>query len=265
MISFAAAKAFDGVADSYDALFTHSVIGRAQRRQVWAKLLDAFPVGARILELNCGTGEDASYLAEKGRSVVACDASPLMIQVARRRKALGNSVNPEFLNLANEDLGLMGAQKPFDGAFSNFSGLNCLADLRPFASNLATLVKPGSPVLLCLWSRVCVTEFFWYLLHGQPKKACRRFAGKSAAKVGGLIIPVAYPTVGAIRRAFSPWFHLRSRCAVGLFVPPSYVEQWMSKHPKILRALERLDRKVADWPIFRDAGDHVLLELVRCN
>ena len=154
------------------------MIGRAQRRRVWTKLLTAFPRGSRILELSCGTGEDARYLVQQGRSVVACDASPLMIQVAKRRSPSGTSANLEFLHLANEDLGFMPGDRPFDGAFSNFSGLNCLDDLRPFASNLAALVKSGSPVLLCLWTRVCVAEFFWYLLHGQPRKACRRFPGK---------------------------------------------------------------------------------------
>jgi SAM-dependent methyltransferase len=261
----AAATAFDRVADSYDEIFTRSMIGRAQRGQVWSRLLGAFPSGSRILELNCGTGEDARYLARRGRSVVACDASPLMIQVAKRSSGSQISENLEFLKLANEDLGLMPSDKPFDGAFSNFSGLNCLDDLRPFARNLAALVKPGSPVLLCLWSRVCVAEFFWYLLHGQRRKACRRFSGKTTAKVGGETIRVAYPTVKTVRRAFSPWFELRSRCAVGLFVPPSYVEQWMSKHPKILARLERLDRMCINWPIFRDVGDHALLEFVRCN
>ena len=265
MITFAAATAFDGVADSYDEAFTYSMIGRAQRSKVWAKLLAAFPRGSHILELNCGTGEDARYLVERGRSVVACDASDSMIQVAKRRSPLGDSANLEFLHLANEDLGFMPSEKLFDGAFSNFSGLNCLADLRPFASNLAGLVKPGGAVLLCLWSRVCVAEFFWYLLHGQARKACRRFPGKATAKVGDVTIAVAYPTIRNVRRAFSPWFRLRSRNAVGLFVPPSYVEQWMSKHPKILAGLERLDGVSSSWPIFRDAGDHVLLELVRCN
>jgi ubiquinone/menaquinone biosynthesis C-methylase UbiE len=263
--NFAAATAFDGVADSYDEVFTYSTIGQAQRRKVWAKLLAAFPRGSRILELNCGTGEDARYLVERGRSVVACDASHSMIQVAKRRSTSGANANVEFLNLANEDLGFMPSQELFDGAFSNFSGLNCLVELRPFASNLAALVKPSGPVLLCLWSRVCVAEFFWYLLHGQPRKACRRFSGKTTAKIGAATIPVTYPTVSSVRRAFSPWFELRSRYAVGLFVPPSYVERWMSKHPKILARLEQLDQVSAEWPMFRDAGDHVLLELVRCN
>src|SRR6202045_1576480 len=139
VITLAAATAFDGVAESYDEVFTHSMIGRAQRRKVWAKLLAAFPRGSRILELNCGTGEDARYLVERGRSVVACDASHSMIQVAKRVNPWGDSANLEFLQRANEDLGFMPNERFFDGAFSNFSGLNCLADLRPFASNLAGL------------------------------------------------------------------------------------------------------------------------------
>ena len=67
----AAAVAFDRVASSYDELFTHTAIGRAQRKQVWEKLLAAFPPGSRILELNCGTGEDARFLAARhpGREI----------------------------------------------------------------------------------------------------------------------------------------------------------------------------------------------------
>src|SRR3984893_19402209 len=114
VITLAAATAFDGVADSYDEVFTHSMIGRAQRRKVWAKLLAAFPRGSRILELNCGTGEDARYLVERGRSVFACDASHSMIQVAKRRSRSAASANLEFLNLANEDLGFMPSQELFD-------------------------------------------------------------------------------------------------------------------------------------------------------
>src|ERR1700731_1445436 len=179
VITLAAATAFDGVAESYDEVFTYSMIGRAQRRKVWARLLAAFPRGSRILELNCGTGEDARYLVERGRSVVACDASHSMIQVAKRLSPSGADANLDFLNLANEDLGFIPSHRLFDGAFSNFSGLNCLADLRPFATNLAALVKPGGAVLLCLWSRVCVAELFWYFLHGELRKACRRFPGKA--------------------------------------------------------------------------------------
>jgi ubiquinone/menaquinone biosynthesis C-methylase UbiE len=262
----AAATAFDRVAHSYDDVFTRSVIGRAQRNQVWQRLLAAFSPGARILELNCGTGEDARFLAQKGRSVVACDASSVMIEVAQGRGKLeAGSAGIEYRQLANEDLSALLGQEAFDGAFSNFSGLNCVADLQPVARNLARLVKPGGRALICVWSRVCVAELAWFLLHGQGGKACRRLSGKAAARVGGVTIEVIYPTVRTVRRVFSPWFRLESHSAVGLFVPPSYVESWARKHDKLCARLEKLDQVFSSFPMFRVAGDHVLLEFVRCD
>jgi ubiquinone/menaquinone biosynthesis C-methylase UbiE len=262
----AAAAAFDRIAGSYDELFTRTSIGRVQRSQVWPKLLKAFQPGTRILELNCGTGEDARFLAQRGRSVLACDASSVMLEVAEGRGRLeagGTSVR--YLQIANEDLGQLSDQGSFDGAFSNFSGLNCLTDLKDVARDLASLVKPGGRVLICLWSRICILELVWFLLHGQPGKAFRRLSGRSEARIGGLTIKVAYPAVPAVRRAFSSWFRLESRSAIGLFVPPSYVEQWIRKHERTLVRLGALDRLFSEWPVLRDVGDHVLLEFVRCD
>jgi 2-polyprenyl-3-methyl-5-hydroxy-6-metoxy-1,4-benzoquinol methylase len=261
-----AAASFDRIAPVYDDLFTRTVIGRAQRKQVWNRLLHAFPPGGRILELNCGTGEDAAFLATRGHHVVACDASPAMIQIATQRASqheCGSSV--EFQCLANEQLSALSVRGPFDGALSNFSGLNCVADLSPVAHNLAALVKPGGPLLLCIWSRVCLSEILWYLLHGQAAKAFRRLSGQSTATVAGTKISVFYPTVRKLRRIFYPWFRLVSRCAVGLFVPPSYVEQFVSRYPWVIDQSQRLDMLFADWPILRGAGDHVLLEFARCR
>ena len=262
----AAGMAFDRVASSYDKLFTHTAIGWAQRKQVWRKLASTFPLGSRVLELNCGTGEDARFLARRGRTVVACDTSAAMIAVARRPGPSERGlINLEFLHLANEELGALPGEGQFDGAFSNFSGLNCVADLKGVAENLARLVKPGGRVLLCVWGRVCVAEVLWYLLHGQAKKAVRRFSGKTTARLGELTIPVYYHSVGEMRRSFSPWFQLRSRRAVGFFVPPSFIEGAIGKYGKMLAGLGGLDRLCGAWPVVRDAGDHMLLEFERCN
>jgi ubiquinone/menaquinone biosynthesis C-methylase UbiE len=259
-------KAFDRVAASYDELFTRTVIGQAQRKQVWKRLLGAFAAGDRVLELNCGTGEDATFLAARGRRIVACDGSTEMIKVANTRaqqEAAGAEVS--FQHLSNEELRLLPLCKPFDGAYSNFSGLNCVPDLQSVARDLALLVRPGGRVLICVWSRVCIGELVWYLLHGETKKAFRRFFGTALARVGGLTIKVSYPTVSDVQRDFAPWFALNDRCAIGLFVPPSYVESWARKHSAIIRYLETMDGLFAEFPVLRDCGDHVLLEFTRCQ
>jgi ubiquinone/menaquinone biosynthesis C-methylase UbiE len=263
----AAAAAFDEIASSYDEQFTHTAIGRAQRGQVQDRLLGAFWPGSRILELNCGTGEDARFLAKRGRSVVACDASAAMISVAKSRRpdeSMRGGV--EYLQIATENLDVLTAKKLlFDGAFSNFSGLNCVADLKPVACSLAKLIRPQGRVLLCVWSRMCIAEVLWYLLRGQPATAFRRLSGKASARLGERTIPVFYPAVREVRGCFAPWFRLSSRRAIGLFVPPSYADGVISKHKELLKRLESLDRRCAKWPILRDAGDHMLLEFVRCN
>ena len=262
----AAAAAFDRVAHNYDELFTRSAIGRAQRRQVWTRLFFAFQPGQQILELNCGTGEDARFLVQRGISVTACDASPVMIDVAKHQSRFTpDSAKLEFLRLATEDLDLLADRPLFDGAFSNFSGLNCLDDLASVAFNLATLVKPGSRVLLCLWSRACLFEILWHALNGQLFKAFRRFSPRPAASIAGVKIPVAYFTAREVRRSFSPWFAFEKLCAIGLFVPPSYAEPWMRRHEKLLARLEVLDQFCTHWPLLRNVGDHMLLEFVRCN
>jgi ubiquinone/menaquinone biosynthesis C-methylase UbiE len=85
-IQHAAATAFDSVAPRYDELFTSTPVGRFQRMVIWKQAVKAFRPGSRVLELNCGTGQDAIFLARSGIVVTACDASPEMIKQARIRK-----------------------------------------------------------------------------------------------------------------------------------------------------------------------------------
>jgi ubiquinone/menaquinone biosynthesis C-methylase UbiE len=258
--TYGARAAFDRMAESYDAVFTRSIIGRAQRNVVWEALKRAFQPGDNILEVNCGTGEDAQFLASRGISVLACDASPGMIQIAKRR---GKSDDPaaslQFRVLPNEDLHRL-SNLTFDGALSNFSGLNCVADLPQVATDLGRLVKNGGTAVVCVSSRLCLWEVIWYSARTNFKKAFRRVFGATVGQLDGISVPVWYPTVRTIRQVFSPWFRLRSIRAVGLFVPPSYVEAWARKHRTMLALLERMDRMCANWPILRVLGDHVLLE-----
>jgi len=260
-----ASAIFDGLAESYDELFTRSSIGRAQRGIVWNAMESAFPAGSRILELNCGTGEDAFFLSRRGVSVVACDASPRMIQVAQRRKsAEAPESSVEFRILRTEDIGQLQSSAPrFDGVLSNFSGLNCVENLRPVASDLANLTKPGASTLICLSSRFCLWEILWFALHASLRKASRRLPGAGIAHVGGQSVRVWYPAIRGVRRAFAPWFRMKSLAAVGLAVPPSYVKSSAIAHPTIMSKLENFDRAFGRFPFLRAVGDHVLFHFER--
>jgi ubiquinone/menaquinone biosynthesis C-methylase UbiE len=259
-----ASAAFDRMAYSYDSTFTKSVIGRAQRRVVWDALKKAFHSGDRVLELNCGTGEDALFLASRGVSVTAYDASPRMIEVAETRKSTrASNAQVQFGVLRNENLAYLAPLARFDGAFSNFSGLNCMENVRDVAMNLARLIRPEGRVLVCVSTRSCLWEIVWYAAQGNFGKAFRRVRGSAIAQLDEIAVPVWYPTIQQMRRMFSIWFRLQSIRAVGLFVPPSYVEQYARGHRKLLAVTEKMDRIFAAWPLLRAVGDHVLLEFER--
>lgn len=255
-----AAAAFDRIAQDYDQKFTDSLIGRAQREAVWKVLTTTFRTNDNILELNCGTGEDAIFLGGNGISVFALDASRQMIARAQQRlQHIAPQLPVVFCELPTERIGELRPDIQFDGAFSNFSGLNCISDLRAVASSLTYLVKPDGRLVLCLSTRFCLIEILYYLARGQWRKALRRCKGHTKVTVDGVEFAVYYPTIRQICQSFAPDFRLYSCTGVGVAVPPSYLETWACNHPRIFLLLRRLERLLAAIPVFRSTGDHILL------
>jgi ubiquinone/menaquinone biosynthesis C-methylase UbiE len=259
-----AGRAFDSIAESYDSLFTDSVIGRSQRTAVWKETEGVFRAGDRVLELNCGTGEDALFLAGKGISVIACDASVRMIEQARVRKAdEAPLASVEFHALCTEHLDKLPAGLRFDGVFSNFSGLNCVEDLSQTSRLLADRVDKGAQLLLCLSTRFCMWEILHYLFCAELRKAFRRCGGVTETKLGQQSLVVYYPTLHSIQRSFGPMFRLCSVTGIGIAVPPSYLEEWAHRNPRLFRICETIDLLLCRLPGIRMLGDHMLLHLER--
>ncbi len=143
------AHAFDAAAPFYDATFTRTRLGRWLRAAVWERLDGLFSTGDRVLELGCGTGEDAIWLARRGMRVYATDAAPAMLATARvKAEAAGvaNVIELATLDLAQPERSAVYNAAPgsFDGVLSNFGGLNCVADRRPVAELLGRLTPGGS-------------------------------------------------------------------------------------------------------------------------
>lgn len=260
------AAPFDEAASRYDQVFTNSAIGQAQRFSVWEELAKTFHAGDQILEIGCGTGVDACYLAERGVRVLACDSSPKMIAVATRR--LRESPRSELVQpqvLAAEQIGSLRGQRLFDGAFSNFGVLNCVADLKSLAEDLAVLLRPGAAVLLCWMGPFCLWETLWYLLQGKPAKALRRIRreGITTRVDGGTTATVYYPSVRRMGCMFAPHFSIKFIKGVGVSVPPSYLEPFASRLPRLLNAAVLADRILGRSAGIRLLSDHILIRMVR--
>jgi SAM-dependent methyltransferase len=258
----AAAQAFDAIAERFDERFTPWLSVTAQRRAVRGALESAFPPGARLIEIGGGTGEDALWLLQRGRQVLLTDPSPLMVRIAAAK--FGDLPGARTEICAAEDLADLAARTEtlFDGAFSNFAALNCVHHLGPFAHGLARLLRPGAPALLVIFGRVCPGEWLVETLRGRSRNAFRRIAvGDQPARLGGREFTVRYHRRRDLERVMTPWFRPAGRLGVGVFVPPSAAEPWISRHPGMLHALETLDRGLAG--ALAPFGDHILYRFVR--
>src|SRR6185369_17947126 len=139
--------AFDEMAGTYDATFTDTQVGRALREIVWSRLEQTFLPPKRILELGCGTGEDALRLARSGVQVVATDPSAGMIQVARAKAAAGNCAQRiEFRCLGMQEIRSFAPGEMFDGVLSNFGAVNCVPNLQALVADVAGRLRPGAPL-----------------------------------------------------------------------------------------------------------------------
>ena len=258
----AAALAFDSIAEDFDERFDSWRSVEAQRRAVRRGLVAAFPVGSRLIEIGGGTGSDALWMADHGRDVLMTDAAPAMVAAAstkcggRVRTAVAAA--EEMARLADE----LHGEPRFDGAYSVFSGLNCVGDLHSFGRGIARLLRPGAPLMLVVFGTWCPGEMIVENLRGRPGNALRRFRRSDVpARLNGLEFAVRYHRRKDLERALGPWFCLEARQGVGVFVPPSAAEPWISRHPRLLRMLEALDL-VAGRPLAPFA-DHILYKFVR--
>ena len=259
-----AAEAFDAIAEAFDDRFGSWLSVAAQRRAVRAELLAAFPNGARVLEIGGGTGEDASWLIHHGRDVLLTDPSPTMVRVAAAKLTPLGASTP--VALAAEDLSHLADkhEPPFDGAYSNFAALNCVRDLSSVARGLARLVRPHAAIVLVVFGVCPPGEWIVEAARGNPRAMFRRASrGDVRARLGGREFFVRYHRAADIARAFAPWFRMTRRRGIGVCVPPSAAEPWMSRHPRLLSLLDRLDR-IVSRP-FAMFGDHVLYRLERTD
>jgi len=252
---------FDGMAESYDEAFTNSPVGRALRDLVWNRLARLYRPAQRILELNCGTGEDAIWLCQRGVKVLATDSSAAMLAIACRKSAQHDcSGQIEFRQLALEQLGELTGLEKFDGLLSNFGGVNCVTDIGGVARQSARLLNPGAILVWVVMGRYVPWEWLWYLFHLDAAKAFRRLKDGGSQWRG---ISVRYPPPATVCADLKPFFRIRSVAPLGLVLPPSYAAGWINRRPALLRVLGRIEGLVHSISPLAWISDHYIIEAER--
>jgi SAM-dependent methyltransferase len=256
-------RAFDGVAAEYDRSNETNPVIRWMRSRTIAAIARAVAPGGHLLDLGCGPGRDAATLAGLGYRVTAIDWSPLMVgQTLQRVTTSGLEGRVCVRHLGIHQLSRLDTG-PFDGAYSDLGPLNCVPDLGAAAASLAEQLRPGGVLVASVIGRFCPWEMALYTAKGNSARATIRFEPDLVAvPLDGQTVWTRYVWPSEFESAFrGAGFRRVALHALGLAVPPPYLEGFAGRHPRLLAMLERLDDTIGGWPVFRNWGDHFLIVL----
>jgi ubiquinone/menaquinone biosynthesis C-methylase UbiE len=257
------AAAFSKQATVFDELYDSNSIIQYKRERVRNHVQKYLQPGSNILELNAGTGEDATYFARQGHTVHATDIAAGMQDVLMQKVAnlgLKDKISNELCSFTSlENLRDKG---PYDLIFSNFAGLNCTSELDKVLYSFAYLLKPRGLVTLVILPSFCLWETL-LAFKGNFKTAFRRFFSRNGvqAQVEGEHFRCWYYHPSYITDRLKDSFDLVGHEGLCTIVPPSYIEHFAEKHAKAYRWLKiQEDKLKSKWP-WRSIGDYYIISL----
>jgi SAM-dependent methyltransferase len=235
-------QSFDNYAINYDEHFTHSMIGKAQRKQVHRHALNnAYFFQKFVLEVNCGTGEDAIWLAKQGAWVHATDISDKMLAIAKQKTL---STDIKLQRIAAQDIGKLSPEK-YQSIFSNFGGLNCLSpqQLEQFKNGCVKLQGYEDQLVIVVMGRKCLWEkiFFTFIKKDKTKANRRLNTNGIDTLIDNSHFKTFYYSPKEIKNLFKKeYYHINTK-PIGFFVPPSYMESYFTKRTFIFKTLRFMD------------------------
>ncbi|MDQ7793095.1 MAG: methyltransferase domain-containing protein [bacterium] len=138
----------EAFSEVYDLIFPP----RPQQQAMLAELADRVPV-ARWLEVACGTGKHALFLARRGMRVTALELDPLMVRRARRAAGRAGLA----IDFRQADMTHPESYRDLEG---RFGGASCLGN------SLAYAVRPGDLELTLEWVGRCLVPGGLFLIQG---------------------------------------------------------------------------------------------------
>lgn len=257
--------AFDAIAAAYDDHFTHSKIGQLQRARVYQylKLILAQQDIHQVLEVNCGTGADALWLAQQGCQVLATDQSSGMVQVATAKVAAAGLTT----KVACQAIDMLSLQeqrttRSYDLIFSNFGGFNCLETkgLEQVLARFQSMLAPKGYLVLVVMPKFCLWETLYFLYKRQFKTAFRRRSktAVAAALDATTSVPTWYYNPKQIITHCPDLQHQFTQ-PIGFLLPPSYLEPWFVNKTNWLTRFHRWELRSPSF--LAPYSDHYLIAL----
>lgn len=253
-------QSFDKIAGTYDIRDNQNAILQWMRGVVHGVYLKHLPPGAKVLELNAGTGVDAVFLTSKGMTVYATDISPEMVNIIRSKvksQKAENKIKAEALSFSEID---KLTETGFEAVVSNFGGLNCINDFSKLSGDLAAKLKPGGKFIAVVMNKYCPWEMFYYAIRIDFKNSFRRLnENGTMAELNGEKVMTFYFSPKQFAKEFEDNFTVEKVYTLGYNTPPPYLIGLYNRLKPIVKLFMKLDEILKGvFPVNR-LGDHFII------
>lgn len=269
------AAARDQMAARWDDLFgSGNPAAAAIRERYFTEATNRFGPGTWILNLGCGTGEDAVALASQGVRVWALDWSPrLLAATEARASAAGVSERVITRRLAPSQAGLLLEDgvppERIDGVLAPWGALNLEADLPATFDALYRLMRPSALLVAGLLNRRSLFGAMGAVADGRVGEGLRRLRGADDAPQSWSVaadlpaLPVHLPSEAELKAIYGTRFALERAEPLGLLTPPAGEGRLGGRAGGLLGRLGRVERALSALPPMRTFSDQTLLVVRR--
>jgi O-antigen/teichoic acid export membrane protein/2-polyprenyl-3-methyl-5-hydroxy-6-metoxy-1,4-benzoquinol methylase len=251
-------KFHDNIAVHYDALLQKNPFSVILRKLFHEILAENKLNNITALDLGCGTGDDAVFLAEHGADVTAVDLSPEMIKEARKKSASRSSKLKIVFECADMESFVENTSgEKYDIIVSNFDAVNYIENTGKFSDNTAHLLNENGIMQLTVLNKICLSEFWYEILTLRFRRAYSALMDRNLHLVNS--VKLYYPL--ELSRLFEKNFKVIKVTGVGIFIPPHNLIGMYKKLKLIIPLLLAAEKIVRCMRPFYTFSDHFIIEL----
>lgn len=213
----------------------------------------------KILDFNCGCGNDFDHFLSKGYQVYGCDGAKGMLNIA-------GTIHKEFIQ--NNKLHLYHGQSEqlqddsfgdnkFDIIFSTTGGFSYVDDKEFVREHkiLLELLKPNGKMIVAHLTPFCLSETLYEVLHLRFRKAIQRWKGQLSISVKNKIYNMYLRSYIKVKDL------LKNHCKIEKSYPILAVtfpyQTGYNPRPSWIRIQKYLEKKLMNIGIFKYIPDQI--------
>jgi len=247
----------DEIAEKYDSILSKNRFSEVLRPVFQNILMQNIHHGDYILDLGCGTGEDAIFLAQKGVNVTGVDISPKMIEIAGK-KADTKDFNKNLQFFCDDmEIFISENTNKFDAIISNFNAVNYIRDLNSFSAHVSTALNKDGKLIFTVLNKISASEVFYNFVRLNLKRSWKAIFNRKELLLTDLNI--FFP--GLFSNFFKNHFYIKRITGIGIFIPPHNLTGMYDKLSFVLPLLLRLEKLTASVFPFYCLSDHYIIEM----